>query len=123
MSETGEPGTAKIAHEALEVCGLRMGTKGYDTHCMISQPGHAGPMARLSRITVADILELSLDQQARFDGFVNRRANGRPLDVADFIAMVEMKLGPKVRPSERGRKPHAGRWIDMRYSYHVPVMP
>ena len=83
---------------------------------MISQPGHAGPMARLSRITVADILELPLDQQARFDGFVNRRANGRPLDAADFIAMVDMKLGRKVRPGKRGCEPHAGGWIDMGHS-------
>ena len=80
-------------------------------------------MARLSHIAVADILELSLDQQARLDGFVNRRANGCPLDAADFIAMGEMKLGRKVRPGTRGRKPHAGGWIDMGYSYHVPVMP
>ena len=57
-------------------------------------------MARLSRITVADILELPLDQQARLDGFVNRRANGRPLDAAVFIAMVKMKLGRKVRPGQ-----------------------
>ena len=76
---------------------------------MISLPGYAGPMARLSGITVADILELSLDQQARLDGFVNRRANGSPLDAADFIVMVEMKLGRKVRPGKRGRKPLAGR--------------
>ena len=68
---------------------------------MISQPGHAGPMARLSRITVADILELPLDQQAGLDRFVNRRANGRPLDAAVFITMVKMKLGRKVRPGKR----------------------
>ena len=42
------------------------------------------------RITVADLLELSLDQQAGLDGFVNRRAIGRPLDAQDFIALVEM---------------------------------
>ncbi len=72
-----------------------MGTTGYDTHCMISQPGHAGPMARLSRIAVASLLELSLDQQAGLDGFLNRSPNGRLLDAADFIAMVEMKLGRK----------------------------
>jgi hypothetical protein len=57
------------------------------------------------------------------DGFVNRRANGHPLDAADFIAMVEMKLGRKVRPRKRGGEPHARGWIDMGYSYHVPVMP
>src|SRR5271157_4078583 len=98
-----------------------MGTRGHDTHRMISQPGHAGPMACLSRITVADILELPLDQQAGLDGFVDRSPNGRPLDAADFIAMVEMKAGRKVRPGKRGRKPHAGGWIDMGYPYHVPV--
>ena len=80
-------------------------------------------MARLSRIAVANLLELSLDQQAGLDGFVNRSPNGRPLDAADFIAMVETKLGRKVRPGKRGREPHAGGWIDMGYSYHVPVMP
>ncbi len=79
-------------------------------------------MARLSRITVADLLELSLDQQAGLDGFVNRSPNGRPLDAADFIAMVETKLGRKVRPGKRGREPHAGGWIDMGNSYHVPVI-
>src|SRR5271166_3278308 len=73
--------------------------------------------ARLSRITVADILELSLDQQARLDRFVNRSPNGRPLDTADLIAMVEMKLGRKVRPGRRRRKPHAEGWII------VPVVP
>ena len=76
---------------------------------MISQPGYAGPTARLSHIAVANLLELSLDQQAGLNGFVNRSPNGRPLDAADFIAMVEMKLGRKVRPGKRGRKPHGGR--------------
>jgi len=90
---------------------------------MISQPGYAGPTARLSHITVANLLELSLDQQAGLDGFVNRSPNGCPLDAADFIAMVETKLGRKVRPGKRGREPHAGGWIDMGYSYHAPVMP
>ncbi len=62
-------------------------------------------MARLSRIAVADLLELLLGQQAGLDGFVNRSPNGRPLDAADFVVMVEMKLGRKVRPGKRGRKP------------------
>jgi hypothetical protein len=35
---------------------------------MISQPGYAGPMARLSRTPVADLLELSLDQQVGSTG-------------------------------------------------------
>ena len=79
-------------------------------------------MARLSHIAVADLLELSLDQQARLDGFVKRSPNGRPPDAADFIAMVEMKLGRKVRPGKRGRKRTPDGWIDMGNSYHVPEM-
>ncbi len=55
---------------------------------MTSQPGHAGPMARLSRIAVADLLELSLDQQAGLAGFANRSPNGHPLDATNFIATV-----------------------------------
>ena len=57
----------------------------------------------------ADLLELSLDEQAALDGFENRSPNGRPLGAAEFIAMVETKLGRKVRPGKRGRKPHGGR--------------
>ncbi len=83
---------------------------------------HAGLMARFSAIAVANLLKLSLDQQAGHDEFVNHSPYGRPLDAADFIALVEMKLGRKVRPGKRGRKPHAGGWVDMGYSYHVPVM-
>jgi len=54
-------------------------------------------------------LELSLDEQAALDGFETLSPNGRPLGGQDFIAMVEMKLGRKVRPGKRGRKPHGGR--------------
>ena len=96
---------------------------------MISQPGHVGPMAHLSRITVADILELSLDQRAGLDGFVNRSPNGRPLDAADFIAMVETKLSRKVRPGKRGRKPLArrmdlyGKFVSCPRNAQCPVMP
>ncbi len=53
----------------------------------------------------ADLLELSLDEQAALDGFETRRPNGRPLGAAEFIAMVEMKLGRKVRPGKRGAWP------------------
>ena len=56
----------------------------------------------------ADLLELSLDEEAALDGFENRSPNGRPLGAAGFIAMVEMKLGRKVRPGKRGRKPRPG---------------
>ena len=57
----------------------------------------------------ADLLELSLDEQAALDGFETLSPNGRPLGGQDFIAMVETKLGRKVRPAKRGRKPHGGR--------------
>ncbi len=57
----------------------------------------------------ADLLELSLDEQAALDGFETLSPNGRPLGAPDFIAMVEMKLGHTVRPSKRGRKPQGGR--------------
>ena len=59
----------------------------------------------------ADLLELSLDEQAALDGFETLSPNGRPLGAQDFIAMVEMKLGHTVRPGKRGRKPHGG-WMD-----------
>jgi putative transposase len=70
----------------------------------------------------ADLLELSLDEQAALDRFETLSPNGRPLGSQDFIAMVEMKLGRKVRLGKWGRKPLHGGWIDMRNSYHVPVM-
>jgi hypothetical protein len=57
----------------------------------------------------ADLLELSLDEQAALDGFDRRSPNGRPLGAPDFIAMVERKLGRNVRPSKRGRKPQSDR--------------
>ena len=57
----------------------------------------------------ADLLELSLDEQAALDGFESRSPNGRPLGAPNFIAMVERKLGRKVRPGRRGRKPQSGR--------------
>jgi putative transposase len=57
----------------------------------------------------ADLLELSLDEQAALDGFETLSRNGRPLGAEDFLAMVERKLGHTVRPGKRGRKPHAGR--------------
>ena len=81
-------------------------------------------MARLSRITLADLLELSLAQQAGLDGFENLSPNGRSLGAADFIGMVEMKLGRKVCLGKRGRTRTRtpDRWIDMGNSYHVPVI-
>ncbi len=57
----------------------------------------------------ADLLDLSLDEQAGLDGFDALSPNGRPLGGQDFIAMVETRLGRKVRPGRRGRKPRAGR--------------
>ncbi len=63
--------------------------------------------AALSRF--ADLLELSLDEQAALDGFETRSPNGRPLGAADFIAGIEAKLGRTVRPGRRGRKPQGGR--------------
>ena len=57
----------------------------------------------------ADLLELSLDEQAALDGFETLSPNGRPLGAQDFIAMVETKLGRTVRPGKRGRKPCGGR--------------
>ena len=57
----------------------------------------------------ADLLELSLDEQAALDQFETLSPNGRPLGGQDFIVMVETKLGRKVRPGKRGRKPHGGR--------------
>ena len=57
----------------------------------------------------ADLLELSLDEQTALDGFDNRSPNGRPLGAPDFIAMVEKRLGRKVRPGRRGRKPNSER--------------
>ncbi len=81
-------------------------------------------MARLSRITLADLLELSLAQQAGLDGFENLSPNGRSLGAADFIGMVEMKLGRKVCLGKRGRTRTRtpDRWIDTGNSYHVPVI-
>lgn len=68
----------------------------------------------------ADLLELSLDEQAASTDFETLSPNGRPLGQG-FIAMVETKLGRKVRPGKRGRKSPPGRWVDMGNSYHVPV--
>src|SRR5271165_6453812 len=56
----------------------------------------------------ADLLELSLDEQAALDGFETLSPNGRPLGGADFIATVETTLGRGVRPGKRGRKPRCG---------------
>ena len=56
----------------------------------------------------ADLLELSLDEQAALDGFEGLSLNGRPLGAEDF-ARVETKLGHSVRPGKRGRKPCRGR--------------
>ena len=76
-------------------------------------------MARLSRITgpglphqvtqrgdrrqpqFADLLALSLDEQAVLDGFENRSPNGRPLGAPLFIADAEGTRGRIVRPGER----------------------
>ena len=57
-------------------------------------------------------------------GFENLSPNGRSLGAADFIGMVEMKLGRKVRLGKRGRKRTRtpDRWIDTGNSYHVPVI-
>jgi hypothetical protein len=57
----------------------------------------------------ADLLELSPGEQAALDGFDCRSPNGRPLGAPDFIAMVEKRLGRKVRPGRRGRKPQSER--------------
>src|SRR5271169_4271512 len=56
---------------------------------------------------------LSLDEQAALDGFETLSPNGRPLGAEDFIAMVETKLGRKVRPAKRGESHTEGGWIDM----------
>ena len=52
----------------------------------------------------ADLLELSLDEQAALDGFENRSPNGRPLGAAEFIAMVETKLGREGPAGQAGEK-------------------
>jgi hypothetical protein len=52
---------------------------------------------------------LSLAEQAALDGFDRRSPNGRPLGAPDFIAMVEKRLGRKVQPHTRGRKPQSER--------------
>jgi hypothetical protein len=57
----------------------------------------------------ADLLELSLAEQAALDGFDRRSPNGRPLGAPDFIAMVEELLGRRVQPRRRGRKPRGER--------------
>ena len=57
----------------------------------------------------ADLLELSLEEQAALDGFDRRSPNGRPLGAPDFIAMVEKRLGRSVQPRRRGRKPRSER--------------
>jgi hypothetical protein len=57
----------------------------------------------------ADLVELSLDEQAALDGFDSRSLNARPPGAEDFIAMVETKLGRKLRPGKRGRKLRRGR--------------
>ncbi len=73
-------------------------------------PVEVGPaLERAPRF--ADLLELSLDEQAALDGFENLSPNGRPLGGPDFIAILEGKLGRTVRPGKRGRKPQSDRAI------------
>jgi putative transposase len=57
----------------------------------------------------ADLLKLSPGEQAARDGFDRRSPNGRPLGAPDFIAMVEKRLGRRVQPRKRGRKPQSER--------------
>ncbi len=67
----------------------------------------APALARAPRF--ADLLAMSLDEIAALDGFAQTSPNGRPLGGAEFIAMVERKLGRTVRPGRRGRKPQGER--------------
>ena len=53
---------------------------------------------RWSAPRFADLLELSLDEQAAFDGFDRTSPNGRPLGAPDFISEAERKLGRQARP-------------------------
>ncbi len=57
----------------------------------------------------ADLVEMSPGEQAALDGFDHRSPDGRRLGAPDFIATVEKKLGRKVRPGRRRRKPHGDR--------------
>ena len=61
----------------------------------------------LGRACFADLMEMSRDEQAALAGFETSHANGRPLGAADFIASVEARLGRRVQPAKRGRKPGA----------------
>jgi hypothetical protein len=65
----------------------------------------------------ADLLELSLDEQAALDGFDRTSPNGRPLSAPDFIAMVERRRGRQVRPGRRGASRKAERRGELGNSY------
>jgi putative transposase len=53
----------------------------------------------------ADLLALSLSEQAELDGFETLSANGRPVGDAQFIARAERKLGRSLRRGRPGPKP------------------
>lgn len=65
----------------------------------------APALERVGRL--ADLLELTLEEQLLFDGFETKSANGRPTRTPDFIAAVERALGRTVTPAKRGPKPKA----------------
>ena len=71
----------------------------------------------------ADLLELSLDEQAALDGFETMSPNGRPLGGADFIAMVETSSAARSARASGGESRTQGGRIDMGNSNPVPVMP
>jgi len=47
---------------------------------------------------------MSLEEQLEMQGFETKSLNGRPLGTADFIAMVEQKLGRSLRRGKPGPK-------------------
>jgi hypothetical protein len=87
-------------------------------HSRLAPSRDAAGQSSTGAVHRADLLERALDEQAALDGFETMSPNGRPLGAQDFIAMVEMRLGRKVRPGKRGRKPRARR-MDSIWGIHI----
>jgi putative transposase len=64
-------------------------------------------LARVGRF--ADLLEPTLEERMRMEGFETKSANGRPMGTPAFIEAVERALGRKIAPAKRGPKPNERR--------------